>query len=51
MNDQATMIITTHLVDEIEQILNRVVFIHEGKNIGEFCCEDLRIEEGLSVSD
>lgn len=51
INDNSTVIITTHLVHDVEQILNRVVFISNGKNIGDYDCETIRYEEGQSISD
>lgn len=51
MNEDSTMVITTHLVSEIEHILTRVVYINEGKIIGDYDCEHLRMDENLSVDD
>lgn len=51
MDDQATMIITTHLISEIERILTRTVFIYNGEILGDYDCEELRFSENTSVED
>lgn len=51
MDEDATMVITTHLVSEVEQVLTRVVFIHEGKCLGDYDCETVRFQQGVSIED
>lgn len=49
MLDGATMIITTHLVAEVEQILSRAIFINDGLILGDYQCDTLRFESNISV--
>jgi ABC-2 type transport system ATP-binding protein len=51
MNEDSTMIITTHLVSEIEHIITRVVYINEGQVLGDYECEKLRMDEGVSIEE
>ncbi len=50
-NEESTMIISTHLVTEIEQILDEVIFLKGGKTILQGKAEDLRFERGMSIED
>lgn len=49
IDSETTMVITTHLISEIEGLLEQVVFIDQGKIIGSFDCEEVRINEGKSI--
>lgn len=49
--DESSIIITTHLISEIEHILDRIVFIHNGKSIYEISCDELRDKNNMSVND
>lgn len=44
-----TIIITTHLVSELEKILDEAVFIKDGKIILQGNCDDLRMEYGTNI--
>lgn len=46
---ESSMVITTHLVSDIERLFDDVVFISEGKNILSGNAEDLRNEKGTSI--
>lgn len=50
-NPEGTMIISTHLVNEIEQILDEVVFLNHGEVVLEGETETLRIQKGKSLED
>lgn len=50
-NEESTMILSTHLVTEIEQILDEVIFLGNGKVVLEGKAEDLRFEQGKSIED
>ncbi|MCQ2558438.1 MAG: ABC transporter ATP-binding protein [Oscillospiraceae bacterium] len=48
-NPNATIIISTHLIADVEQILDEVVFIHNGKIIEHTSVDRIREEKGMSV--
>jgi ABC-2 type transport system ATP-binding protein len=48
---EASMIITTHLVKDIERIFDEVAFISDGKIVLEGNAEELRMERGLSIDE
>lgn len=51
VSDEACVIISTHIFDEIESVADSIVMIKEGKNILQGDLEDIRMERGLSISD
>ncbi|PJI08093.1 MULTISPECIES: ABC transporter ATP-binding protein [Clostridium] len=50
-SEESSMVITTHLVNDIERLFDDVVFISEGKNILSGNAEDLRNEKGTSIDE
>lgn len=48
-NPQATVLISTHLIADIEQILDEVVFIQNGRIVLQKTVDDIREEHGKSV--
>lgn len=50
-NEKSSMIITTHLVRDMENILDEVVFLKEGNVILQGSAEDLREERGKQIDD
>lgn len=50
-NPEGVMIISTHLVNEIEQILDEVVFLNHGEIILEGETENLRVQRGKSLEE
>ena len=50
-NEKSSMIITTHLVNDIERLFDDVVFISNGKNILSGKAEELRNEKGMSIDE
>lgn len=48
-NPQATVLISTHLISDIEQILDEVVFIQNGRIVLQKTVDDIREEHGKSV--
>lgn len=48
-NEESTLIISTHLISDIERILDEIVFIDGGKIILHENAEDLREKEGKSI--
>ncbi|WP_055069779.1 ABC transporter ATP-binding protein [Clostridium massiliamazoniense] len=49
INENMTIIITTHEVNEIENIVEEVILLNEGKVIYQFDVEDVKEQEGLSI--
>ncbi|MBQ3183900.1 MAG: ABC transporter ATP-binding protein [Clostridia bacterium] len=50
-NPDATVLLSTHLISDIEQILDEAVFIQEGKIILHKSIEQIREENGKSVDE
>lgn len=48
-NPEATVLISTHLIADIEQILDEVIFIQDGKILLQKTVDDIREENGKSV--
>jgi ABC-2 type transport system ATP-binding protein len=48
-NPEATVLISTHLIADIEQILDEVIFIQNGKILLQKTVDDIREENGKSV--
>ena len=48
-NENATVVISTHLISDIEKILDEVVFIHMGEVRMKASVEQSREEQGMSV--
>ena len=50
-NPEATVLISTHLISDIEQILDEVLFIRNGHLVLHKSVEDIRADEGKSVDE
>ena len=48
-NENATILISTHLISDIENILDRVIFIQNGQLVINKTVDDIRLEQGKSV--
>ncbi len=48
-NEDATVILSTHLISDIEQILDEVIFIKEGRILLQDSVENIREQQGKSV--
>ncbi len=48
-NPQATVVISTHLISDVEQILDQVVFISRGQIVLHKTVDEIREEQGKSV--
>ena len=48
-NENATVLISTHLISDIEKVLDEVVFIKNGQIMLHLSVEDIRSKEGKSV--
>ena len=49
--EDATVIISTHLIADVEQILDEVLFLQDGKLILQESVDTIREERGLSVDE
>ncbi|AJA49800.1 ABC transporter ATP-binding protein [Clostridium pasteurianum DSM 525 = ATCC 6013] len=49
--EDSSMIVTTHLVNDIERLFDDVAFISEGKIVLQGNAEELRIEKGKSIDE
>jgi ABC-2 type transport system ATP-binding protein len=49
--ENKTYIISTHQINDIEKLIDYVVFIKNGKNVLENDCDDLRLEYGKSLEN
>ncbi len=50
-NPEGTVLISTHLISDIERVLDEVVFIREGQVVRQGTVDDIRSEEGRSVDE
>lgn len=50
-NPEATVLISTHLISDVEQVLDDVIFIRNGHLVLHKSVEDMRAEEGKSVDE
>lgn len=48
-NPNGTIIISTHLISDIEQILDDIIFIQQGKIVKTASVDEIRSEEGKSI--
>lgn len=51
MEDYESIVITTHEIDEIEQIVDDVIILNNGKVANIFNAEEMRLNEGKSIVD
>lgn len=50
-NPEASVLISTHLISDIEQVLDEVIFINNGKIIMQKSVDEIREENGKSVDE
>ncbi len=50
-NEEALLIISTHLIAEVENILDRVIFLKNGRVILDKSCDEIREEENKSIAN
>ncbi len=51
VQEKKTIIISSHLINEFETILDKVIFLKDGQALFNKDCEELRMETGLSIND
>lgn len=50
-NEEASVVISTHLIADIERILDEVIFISQGNIVTQASVDDIREKEGKSVDE
>ena len=50
-NPEATVLITTHLIADVEQVLDEVLFLKNGRLVLHQSVDDIRAEYGKSVDE
>ena len=50
-NPEATVLISTHLIGDVERVLDEVVFLHQGRVVRHDTVDNIRSQEGKSVDD
>jgi ABC-2 type transport system ATP-binding protein len=48
-SEDAAVLISTHLIQDVEQILDDIVFLKEGRVILQGAADDIRAEKGMSI--
>ena len=48
-SENATVVISTHLIADVEKVLDEVIFLKEGRLVRQELVDDLREKEGKSV--
>ncbi len=48
-NPEAAVVISTHLIADVEKVLDEVVFIHQGRVMLQSTVDDIREDKGMSV--
>ena len=48
-NEEAAVLISTHLIQDVEQILDDIIFLKEGKVILQGSADDIRAEKNMSI--
>ena len=50
-SEESTFIISTHILEEMETLLERVIFLNEGRVVGYIIVEEYRETENQSLTD
>lgn len=50
-NPEGTVLISTHLISDIERVLDEVVFIQDGRVVRQESVDDIREKEGMTVDE
>ena len=48
-NPEAAVIISTHLIADVEKVLDEVIFINQGQVVLQSSVDEIREEKGMSV--
>jgi len=50
-DEDVTIVVSSHLVEELESVVDGVIFIKDGKNVLVGDAEEIREEQGKSIAD
>ena len=50
-NEEGTVVISTHLIADIERVLDEVIFLKNGKVVRHEAVDDIKEKEGKSIDD
>ncbi len=50
-DEDVTIVVSSHLVEELETVVDGVIFIKDGKNVLVGDAEEIREEQGMSIAD
>lgn len=50
-NPEAAVILSTHLIADVEKVLDEVIFINQGRMVLQSSVDDIREEKGMSVDE
>lgn len=50
-SENSTVLISTHLISDVESVLNHIVFLKQGKIIRDGNADDIRTEKGMSIDE
>lgn len=50
-SENATVLISTHLINDVETVLNHILFLKEGKIVRDGNVDDIRGETGMSIDE
>ncbi len=48
-NEEATLLISTHLIQDVEQIFDEIIFLNKGKAVLQGAVDDIRSAKGMSI--
>lgn len=48
-DEDATLLISTHLIQDVEQIFDEIIFLNKGKVVLQGAVDDIRSEKGMSI--
>ena len=50
-NPEAAVVISTHLISDVEKVLDEVIFINQGRMVLQASVDQIREEKGMSVDE
>ena len=50
-NEEGTVLLSTHLISDIERILDEVIFLRDGRVVRHESVDDIKEKEGKSIDD
>ena len=50
-SENSTVLISTHLINDVEPVLNHIIFLKQGKIVRDGNIDDIRSETGMSIDE